>query len=155
MPDIPVPGFELVTRVEAELGPPVSLGQSQWGERRVVPITGGRFDGPRLSGRIVPGGADWQVVHADGMISVDARYTLETEDGAGIYAQSRGVRHGPPEVLARLGAGERVDPAEYYFRAVIQLETGAPAYAWVNRALFIASAIRLPLGVAYDLYAVT
>jgi hypothetical protein len=155
MPELPIPTLELVAHVEAELGPLRSLGTSQWGERRVVPIAGGTIDGPGLRGRILPGGADWQVVHPDGMISVDARYTLETDDGAGIYAQSHGVRHGPPEVLARLGAGEAVDPAEYYFRAVIELETGAPDYLWVNRRLFVASAMRLAQRVVYDLYGVT
>jgi hypothetical protein len=152
--DLPAPRLELVTRVEATLGPIVSLGRTPWGERRVVAITGGRLDGPRLRGRIVPGGADWQVVHADGMISVDARYTFETDDGAVIYVQSQGVRDGTPEVLAALAAGESVDPCDYYFRASIRLETGAPAYDWVNRRIFIASAQRLPAGVAYDLFAV-
>lgn len=150
-----VAGLEWVSRFEIELGPIVSLGQTPWGHRRIVAVLGGRFEGPELRGAIVPGGADWQVVHGDGMISVDARYTLETHDGAAIYAISRGVRFGPPDVLERLGQGELVDPAEYYFRASITLETGAPEYVWVNRRLFVCSAARLPAGVYYDLYCVT
>lgn len=152
--DLPEPRLELVTRVEATLGPIRSLGRTPWGERRVVDVTGGRLLGPRLRGRIVPGGADWQVVHDDGMISVDARYTFETDDGALIYVQSRGVRDGTPEVLAALAAGESVPPTDYYFRAAIRLETGAPAYDWVNRRIFVASAQRLPAGVTYDLFVV-
>lgn len=153
-PTLPA-ALEWVSRFEIELGPIVSLGQTPWGHRRVVAVIGGRFDGPSLRGAIVPGGADWQVVHDDGMISVDARYTLETHDGAAIYATSRGVRFGTPEVLERLGRGELVDPSEYYFRASIVLETGAPEYLWVNQRLFVCSAARLPSGVSYDLYAVT
>jgi hypothetical protein len=157
VPETPIlqAGLEWMSHFEIELGPIVSLGQTPWGVRRVIGVTGGRFDGPALKGAIMPGGADWQVVHEDGMISVDARYTLETHDGATIYATSRGIRHGSPEVLERLGRGERVDPAEYYFRASIVLEAGAPDYLWVNRRLFVCSAARWPSGVSYDLYGVT
>jgi hypothetical protein len=147
--------LEWVSRFEIELGPIVSLGQTPWGHRRVVAVKGGRFDGPLIRGVIEPGGADWQVVHDDGMISVDARYTLRTHDGALISATSRGVRFGAPEVLERLGEGELVDPSEYYFRASIVLETGAQEYLWVNRRLFVCSAARLPSAVSYDLYQVT
>ena len=82
-----------------------------------------------MQGRIVPGGADWQILHSDGAASLDARYTIQTDDGALIYVVNRGVRHGPPEVLARLNRGERVDPASYYFRSVATFETSAAAHA--------------------------
>ena len=151
---LPEPRLEVAARVRVELEAPRSLGLTPWGERRLVPIVGGSFDGPRLRGVVVPGGADWQVVHADGMTTVDTRYALETGDGALIYIATRGVRWGSPEVLARIFAGESVDASEYYFRITAQLETGAPAYSWVNRSVFIGSAARFADAVVYELYSV-
>jgi hypothetical protein len=154
-PLIPVPALERVARVEVKLDPPRSLGAGPWGERRLVPIVGGTFDGPRLRGVVLSGGADWQVVHAGGMISIDTRYALQTHDDALIFIATRGVRSGPPEVLARLGRGEPVDPAEYYFRVFATLETGAPAYAWLNERIFVAAAVRQVDAVVYDLYCIS
>ena len=148
------PRLALVTRIVVRLEPPRSLGQTPWGERRLVPIVGGEFDGPRLRGLVVPGGSDWQVIHADGMTTIDTRYALATHDNALIYIATRGVRWGPPETLARIFRGELVDPSEYYFRIAAQLETGAPAYTWVNRRLFVGSAARTADAVVYDLFQV-
>jgi hypothetical protein len=91
-----------------ELAEVVSLGQTPLGERRVIKITGGTFKGDRLHGRVRPSGADWQLVRADGAADLDARYTLETATGALLQVRSQGLRHGPPEILARLAAGEAV-----------------------------------------------
>ena len=146
------PGLELICRVRATLERPLELGLTPWGRRRVIGIAGGEFDGPHLAGRVLPGGADWQVVHADGSASIDTRYTLECGDGALVYAATRGWRHGPPEVLERIAAGETVDPAEYYFRVSIQYETSAPQYDWLNRVVAVASAVRLADQVVYDAY---
>jgi Protein of unknown function (DUF3237) len=120
----------------------------------VIPIAGGRFDGPRLSGEILPGGADWQVLQPDGTALVTARYTLRTDDGELILADSRGVRTGPPDVLAALQQGELRDPHEYYFRTAVTLEAGPGALEWVNRAIFVAVAARGPATVVYDLHQV-
>ncbi len=150
--NIPPLGLDQLGRFTVELGRPLSLGQGPWGERRVIPIVGGRFEGPDLRGAVLPGGADWQVVHADGMASIDTRYTLQTHDGAHIYVATRGVRHGPPEVMARLSRGEQVDPRDYYFRLTVQLESGTPDYYWVNEGVFVACAARLSNSVLYDLY---
>ena len=154
-PTLPEPRLQLVTRVVVRLAPPRSLGQTPWGERRLVAIVGGHFDGPRLSGVILPGGADWQVIHADGMTTVDTRYALQTHDEALIYIATRGVRWGPPETLARIFRGEAVDPSEYYFRIAARLETGAAAYTWVNQRLFVGSAARSLDAVVYHLFEVT
>ena len=151
---LPAPRLELVARATVRLAAPRSLGQTPWGERRLVGIVGGSFEGPRLRGVVLPGGADWQVIHADGMTSVDTRYALQTHDGALIYIATRGVRWGSPEVLARIFAGEAVEASEYYFRLTAQLETGAAAYAWVNQRVFIASAARARDAVIYHLFAV-
>jgi Protein of unknown function (DUF3237) len=121
-----------------------SLGRTPLGERRVIPIVGGSFQGERLGGRVLPGGADWQTIGEDGAARLDARYTLETEGGALVQVRSQGLRHGPPEVLARLAAGEAVDPARYYFRTVLRFETGAPALDWLNRIIAVAHGARRP-----------
>ncbi|MEU4405829.1 DUF3237 domain-containing protein [Streptosporangium sp. NPDC023963] len=137
------------------LDPILELGGTHWGRRRVINIVGGSFEGPRFSGVVLPGGADWQVVHADGMASVDTRYTLRTHDGAHLYLSTSGVRHGPAEVMARLAQGEPVDPSEYYFRLFCRFETGDERYLWLNRTLAVGKAGRLPDAVRYDAYTLT
>src|SRR5688572_21296417 len=111
-------------RAELTLAAAQELGETPHGRRRIIGITGGRFAGERLSGRVLPGGADWQVIRADGVADLDARYTLETTDGALIYVRNRGYRHGPAEILDRLAAGESVDPSLYYMRTTPLFETG-------------------------------
>ncbi|MBV9326795.1 MAG: DUF3237 domain-containing protein [Chloroflexi bacterium] len=154
-PRIPTPGLEYVMRVVVELEPIHSAGLGPWGERRLVPIVGGHFEGPRLRGRVLAGGADWQVVHPDSMITVDTHYGLQTDDGALIYISTRGVRVASPETAVRLQRGDPVDSSEYYFRIVATLETGAPDYLWLNQRIFVAAVVRQTRAVAYDLYAVT
>jgi hypothetical protein len=146
------PRLELIGRCRADLGEPLELGQTPWGRRRIIPILGGEFGGSRLSATILAGGADWQVIHEDGMAAIDTRYTLQTHDEALISVATRGVRHGPPDVLRRLADGQPVDPAEYYFRVSIQYETGALAYRWLNQIVAVASAVRLADQVIYDAY---
>jgi 5-methylphenazine-1-carboxylate 1-monooxygenase len=148
------PRLELITRVRATLAEPLELGQTPWGRRRVIGVTGGEFDGPLLSGKVLPGGADWQIVHADGAATIDTRYTLECHDGALISVATRGCRRGPREVLERIGRGEPVDPRQYYFRVSIQYETSAPEYEWLNWVVAVASALRLSDQVVYDAYVV-
>jgi len=148
------PRLELITRVRATLAEPLELGQTPWGRRRVIGVTGGEFNGPLLTGKVLPGGADWQIVHEDGTASIDTRYTLECHDGALISVATRGCRRGPREVLERIVRGEPVDPSEYYFRVSIQYETSAPAYQWLNWVVAVASAIRLADQVVYDAYVV-
>jgi hypothetical protein len=146
------PGLELIARFHVALGQPLEVGQTQWGQRRVIPIEGGYFDGPLLSGTVVPGGADWQVVHDDGMATIDTRYTLQSNDGALISVATAGVRDGPSQVLERLARGEPVDPASYYFRVSIRYETANAEHAWLNRIVAVGSAIRLAHQVVYDAY---
>ncbi len=150
----PKPVLELMARFEVNLDAPVlELGQVEsLGVRRIIPVTGGKFEGPRLRGQILNNGADWQLVLSDGLAQIDARYALRTDDGALIYIQTRGFRYGPAEVLAEIAKGRAVDPSRYYFRVYIQFETGAPKYAWLNRAMAIGSAMRLSNSVLYDAY---
>ena len=145
---------EFLCKVEVSLEPPRELGETPLGRRRIIGITGGSFAGPRLSGRILPGGADWQVIRPDGVACLDARYTLETGDGALIYVNNRGYRHGPKDVVERLARGEEVDPALYYMRTTPWFETSAPAYAWLNRAVCVGTGARRAQAVELAFYEV-
>ncbi|NLR70080.1 DUF3237 domain-containing protein [Novosphingobium sp. ERN07] len=131
-------GLTHATDLVVELSPPHEMGECPAGVRRIIPIVGGTAAGPLLAGRILPIGADWQTVSREGIADLDARYAVETADGAVIEVVSQGVRHASAEVHARIASGEQVDPAEYYMRTAIRLESGHPAYSWVNRALFVA-----------------
>ena len=152
---LPDPSLTLVYRLEAVLGEPLDLGEVSGGRRRIVPLTGGTFAGPELNGKLLPGtSADWQIVLADGTALGDIRYTLQTDGGALLYVQSRGVRHGSPEVLERLGRGEDVDASKYTFRTSTQIETASSELAWLNRGVFISVGGRLQGGVIYETYLV-
>jgi hypothetical protein len=137
-----------------ELEKPLELGDTPLGRRRIVGIAGGRFSGERLSGRVLAGGADWQVIRADGVADLDARYTLETADGALIYVRNRGLRHGPAELLQRIASGENVDPSLYYMRTTPSFETGDARYAWLNRLVCVASGARRAAAVELEVFEV-
>jgi hypothetical protein len=155
MSRLPEPRLTLVYRLEAELGEPLDLGEVSQGHRRIVPQTGGTFTGPELNGKLLPGAsADWQIVLPDGTALGDIRYTLQTDDGALLYVQSRSVRHGSAETLARLGRGEEVDASEYTFRASTQIETASRELDWLNRGVFISVGGRRPGVVIYETYLV-
>lgn len=150
-----MPSLKFLYTSSIEIDPPLVVGESPYGERRIINIKGGVFSGPRLSGRVLPGGADWQIIRPDSITEVEARYTLETHDGALIYIYNRGLRHGPPEVIARLASGADVDPGEYYFRTMPVFETGAPDYAWLNGIVAIATGQRQADEVIITVYEVT
>ena len=133
------------------VAPPQKLGAVPHGTRVIAPITSGTFEGPRLRGRVLPGGGDWTLLRPDGVLELDLRITLETDDGALIYMTSFGLRHGPPEVLAALANGESVDPSKYYFRTTPRFETSAPPYAFLNRLIAISSGDRRPSGPIYTI----
>src|SRR6266498_5081357 len=152
---LPDPSLSRIYRLQATLGEPLDLGELAQGRRRIVPLTGGTFTGPELNGRLLPGSsADWQLVLPDGTAVGDIRYTLGTDDGDLLYVQSRGVRHGSPEVLARLARGEDVDATEYTFRTSTRIETAAPALDWLNKGVFISVGARQPDRVIYETYLV-
>ncbi len=137
----PRTSFALEARVQVVA--PLVVGEGPQGLRRVVPITGGAFEGPRIRGRVLAGGADWQVVRADGVLSIEAKYTLETDDRVLIMVTNKGVRHGPKEVIERLARGQAVAPSEYYFRTTAQFEVASDSkHAWLNRAVFVGVAER-------------
>ena len=153
--NLPEPRLTQVYRLEATLAPPLDLGETVEGRRRIVPLTGGTFSGPEMSGRLLPGAsADWQIILPDGTALGDIRYVLQTDLGDLLYVRSHSIRHGSPEVLARLGRGEDVDPGEYVFRASTQIETAAPDLDWLNKGILISVGAREAAGVIYETYLV-
>ncbi len=148
------PRLDFVGTVEAEVAAPVVVGAGAAGERRIVPILGGRVSGPRLDGEILPGGADFQLIRPDGVAEIEARYALRLSDGALVYVVNRGLRHAAPEDMARLLRGEPVPPERVYFRTAPVFETAAPAYAWLQRGLFLGMGERLPASVRVRIFAV-
>ena len=139
--------------IALSLHPPQELGATPLGKRRIVPVAGGSFKGERLSGIVLPdAAADWILVRNDTSVQLDVRLTLKTDDGALICMQYRGIRSSSPAVAERLARGEKVDPAEYYFRTAPYFETGSESYAWINNIICIAVGERLPSSVLYKVF---
>src|SRR5580658_5740860 len=128
------------------------IGAVPHGTRVIAPIASGHFEGPRLRGKVLPGGADWTLLRGDAVLELDLRVTLETDDGALIHMTSFGLRHGPADVIAALGRGESVDPSAYYFRTLPRFETGHPKYEFLNRLLAVAGGDRRPKGPVYTVH---
>ena len=149
------PALVPMCQVRCEVGALVSLGTAQHGERRYVPLGGGTVQGPELNGTLVEGGVDWQVNRADGALEIAAHYVIRSDDGALIEVQSDGLRHGQPEVMARLARGEAVARDEYFFRTVVRFTTGAPAWLHLNRTLALAVGQRDAAAVRLDFYRIT
>src|SRR6516162_7073418 len=145
----------LLMMLRVKVAPAQNVGAVPLGTRRTAPIGGGTFEGPRLRGAVLPGGsADWLLLRADGVLELDLRATLRTDDGALISMRSFGLRHGPPEVIAAIGRGETVDTATYYFRTTPRFVTAHPAYAFLNRLVAVASGDRRAEGPVYTIHEV-
>ena len=138
------PRLTFAFELRATVGAPLEVGQVPHGRRRIVAITGGTFEGPGIKGKVLPGGADWQMIQPDGFSELDTRYTLETDKGQTIYVQNRGIRHAAPDVMKRLLAGEQVDPRSVYFRTVPTFETSSPDLQWLARSVFVGTGERYP-----------
>jgi Protein of unknown function (DUF3237) len=141
----------LLMTLEVAVATPQKVGAVPHGTRVTAPIASGHFEGPRLRGKVLPGGGDWTLLRGDGVLELDLRVTLETDDGALIHLASFGLRHGPPEVLAALARGETVDPATYYFRTTPRFETAHPKYAFLNRLLAVSTGDRRAAGPIYTI----
>ena len=146
-----IPVFALVCQV----APPIDLGESPVGRRRVIPILGGQVTGAKLNGTVLPGANDYQIVRRDNVLELEARYIIETHDGAQIFVINNGIRVADADVLARQNRGEMVDPSLVYFRTVPRFETAAPQYQWMMRRLFICVGTRLPVSVQITFFEVT
>jgi hypothetical protein len=143
--------FRLLMTLQVSVGVPQRIGAVPHGTRVTAPVTDGRFEGPRLRGKVLPGGGDWTLLRGDGVLELDLRLALETDDGALIHMTSFGLRHGPPEVMAAIARRETVDPARYWFRTTPRFETAHPKYAFLNRLLAVSSGDRRPEGPIYTI----
>jgi len=159
---LPAPPLEHVADLTVHVAAPIEAGQviglNSRGRRRIIPITGGSLRGPRLNGRVLPGGADFQLVVSDTAADLDARYIIELDGpefgGEHIYVQNRALRRGSAADIARLVHGEPVDPAAIYFRSVPTFEVSSPTLGWLTESIFIATGARLPDRVEISLYRV-
>lgn len=150
-PGVP-PGLVFAFELRAQVASPVEIGEVAHGRRRIVEILGGTVKGPSFSAKILPGGADWQLIQPDGFSELDTRYTLQTDEGDLVYVQNAGIRHAPPEIMRRLLAGETVDPKLVYFRTVPKFETSAPDLQWLARSVFVGVGERFPAEVVVRFY---
>ncbi len=153
--DIATPRLEWIADLTVDVAPPIDVGETPHGTRRVIPLRGGTVSGPRLNARMLPGGADFQYWRSDGCTEIHARYVLESDAGALIYVENTGIRHSTPEAMERLARGLPVDPAQVYFRSVARFETAAPALAWINKAIVLCSGARYPDRVVIRFFEVT
>lgn len=144
--------LEFAFELRVEVASIQFMGDTHRGNRRMIPITGGTFEGPTIKGTIQAGGYDWQVIRTDGVAELDARYVLQTDDGALITIVNQGLRRGPAEVMKRLSEGKEVDPSEYYFRSIPVFETADPKYVWLSQSIFVANGIRKPDKVLIQVY---
>ena len=149
------PALVPMCQVRCEVGALVSLGPAKHGERRYVPLGGGTVQGPELNGTLVEGGVDWQINRADGVLDISAHYVIKADDGGLIEIRSDGMRHGPPEVMARLARGENVPRDEYFFRTLIRFQTGAPQWLHLNKTMALACGRREATRVILDYYRIT
>jgi Protein of unknown function (DUF3237) len=136
------PQLEFVCEAKVTVDPAFDLGDVAKGRHRIVPIIGGAFLGPQMRGKVLPGGADWQIIRSDGVAELEARYTLRAEDGALIAVRNLALRHGPADVMAALAAGRPVEPGTYYFRGATFFETSATQYLWLTNHIIICTGHR-------------
>jgi len=148
------PRLEFVFEARVKIAPTIDMGQTPRGHQRVIPITGGEVEGPNFKGEVLAGGADWQMLRPDGVNELTAQYVIRTPDGANIAVVNRALRHAPPEINARLLAGEEVDPSLVYFFGSPTFASASPAHDWLNKSVFVCTGERWPDGVKIKFYRV-
>jgi hypothetical protein len=155
MDDIQTPALLHVADLVVRIAAPIEIGRIAGNLRRMIPIAGGEVLGPLIRGKVLAGGADYQVMRADGVTDLHARYVIEVEERQRIYVENSGVRYGPPDLMEKLRRGEPVDPALIYFRTTPRFETAAPGFEWLMQNLFLCSGARFPDRVEMRFFQVT
>jgi len=155
MSQMPAPALEHVADLVVLVDRPVEIGETGSGLRRLIPIVGGTIEGPRLRGRVLPGGVDFQLVRSPTVAELDARYTLELDGGQRVYVVNRALRRADAEVTARLVRGEPVDPSLVYFRCSPSFEVADEALRWLSESVFVGTGARRPDRVELSFFRVT
>ena len=150
----PILQTRYVFTITAHIGDVTSAGDIGTGVRRIIPITGGEVKGRDVNGKVCAFGADFQIIRPNQLIELEAKYAIETDDGAVVYVENKGIRFGPVDLLQRLNRGEPVDPRLIYFRTAPKFETGAEKYRWLMEGLFVGSAARHADRVVIDVHQV-
>lgn len=145
---------ELLCELKITVGKAQNLGETPHGNRRIFPVTGGKFKGPKLNGDILPGGGDWLIVRPDGATELDVRIVLCTDDGQLIYVSYHGIIYTPPEVKQSISCGEAYDPSDIYFRSTPVFETGSEKYGWLNKIIAVGVGKRTSDAIEYAIFAV-
>ncbi len=156
---LPAPALEHMGDLHVLVSTPIEAGQvtglNSRGRRRIIPITGGTLTGPRLQGRILPGGADFQLVVSETSADLDARYMIALDGeyaGEHIFVQNRALRRGSAADIAKLVRGEPVDPASIYFRCVPTFEVSTPRLQWLTESVFVGTGARFPDNVQISMF---
>jgi hypothetical protein len=143
-PSLSPPQLQFFADLSVQVDKPQEVGVTARGRRRLIPILGGEAVGEGWRARVLPGGADFQLVITDTLAELDARYCLETDAGELIYVQNRAIRSGPPDLMAKLVRGEPVDPAQIYFRCSPSFETASTSLRWITERMFVGAGARHP-----------
>jgi len=143
-----------VFKANIQVANPIEVGDVGTGIRRVIPIIGGTFEGNGIKGKVLSGGADYQIIRYDGVTEALAHYVIETENGVPIYVINKGYRHGPKEIIDKIIRGEQVPDGSYYFKTTPSFETSSEKYSYLNRMIFIGEGIRRPNDVQISFYQV-
>ena len=150
----PVLETRYVFTITARIGGVTTVGDTGHSVRRIIPILGGEVRGENVNGKVCAFGADFQIIRPNELIELEAKYAFETDDGATVYVENKGIRFGPAELLQKLKRNEPVDPKLIYFRTVPRFETGHAKYRWLMESLFVASAARHADRVIIDVHQV-
>lgn len=141
---LPTPTLKFFADLSVQVAKPQEIGQTPRGVRRLIPIVGGEAAGDGWRARVLPGGADFQLIVSGTLAELDARYTLEADGGDLIFVRNRAIRTAVPEVMAKLVRGETVDPSLVYFRCSPSFETASPSLRWINERMFVGTGARHP-----------
>lgn len=156
IPSTPLlPGMRFFARIDVEVDSPIEVGETLDGVRRIIPILRGTVAGPEIHGTVLPGGADFQLLRSETLTELEAKYAIETDDGARIYVTNVGIRSGTPDDIGRLNRGEQVDPDRIYFLSTPRFRSTSPAWSWLDERLFVARGRREPRGVYLDVFVLT
>lgn len=148
------PALEYAFTATVQVAPAIEQGQVGGGRKRFIAITGGKVEGPMLTGEVLPGGGDWQIIEGGGLTQIEARYFLKAADGTVIEVTNPGVRVADPAVIEKLSRGEDVSPDAYYFRTTPRFSVSDGRHGWLRRAVFVARGVRRPDKVLIEFYVV-